>query len=155
MYTATMPNPPSTTATYFVTSATFDRRRIFQVKETAALLIETLQHYRAQGHYKLHAFVVMPDHIHLLITPNGGTIERAMQLIKGGFSKKIGSKFPVWQKGYDDRRMRDAEEFIARKRYIHENPVRAHMVADTADYPFSSAYRTRTAAAKAAEEQRL
>jgi putative transposase len=51
--------------TYFVTSATFNRRRIFQVAANAELFLEVLQQYRTEGYYKLHAFVVMPDHIHL------------------------------------------------------------------------------------------
>jgi putative transposase len=145
-----MPNPPSSAATYFVTSITYQRRRLFQVETNARLFLETLQHYRSEGKYKLHAFVVMPDHIHLLITPLEVTVERAVGLIKGGFSHRMGSKFPVWQKSFTERRMRDADEFIWRREYIHQNPVRAHMVQSAEDYPFSSAFRTRTAAAEAA-----
>jgi len=55
----------------------------------------------------------------------------------------------VWQKGFADRRMRDAQEFIERREYIHQNPVRAHLVACAEDYRFSSAFRERTAAAEA------
>ena len=146
-----MPNSPSPTATYFVTSVTFERRRLFQVEANARLFLEILQHYRFEGKYKLHAFVVMPDHVHLLVTPLSITIERAVGLIKGGFSHRVGSKFPLWQKGFAGRRMRDAEEFLTRRDYIHQNPVRAHMVGCAEDYPFSSAFRTRTAAAEAAE----
>jgi putative transposase len=146
-----MPNPQSSTATYFVTSITFQRRRLFQVEANARLFLETLQHYRALGHYKLHAFVVMPDHVHLLITPQGITIERAVGLIKGGFSHRVGSKFPVWQKSFSQRRMRDAEEFVIRRQYIHQNPLRARMVQSAEDYPFSSAFRNRTAAAEASQ----
>src|SRR5271168_4388574 len=62
------------TGTYFVTSATFNRRRLFQVAANAELFLDTLQQYRRQGHYKLHAFVVMPDHIHLLLTPQAVAI---------------------------------------------------------------------------------
>jgi putative transposase len=51
----------------------------------AQLLVEILQQYRLQKEYLLHEFVVMPDHFHLLITPTE-TLERALQLIKGGFS---------------------------------------------------------------------
>jgi putative transposase len=145
-----MPNPTSSTATYFVTSVTYQRRRLFQVEANARLFFETLQHYRSKGHYRLHAFVVMPDHVHFLITPVGITVERAVGLGKGGFSHRLASKFPVWQKGFAERRMRDVQEFVERKEYIHQNPVRAHMVASAEDYPFSSAFRTRTAAAEAA-----
>jgi putative transposase len=146
-----MPPPPSSTATYFVTSITFQRKRLFQVERNALLFLETLQHYRSEGKYKLHVFVVMPDHVHLLITPLDITIERAVGLVKGGFSHRVGSKFSVWQKSFTERRMRDAEEFIARRKYIHENPVRQHMVQSAEDYPFSSAFRKRTPAAEAAE----
>jgi putative transposase len=146
-----MPTQSSPTATYFVTSLTFERHRLFQVEAKTRMFLETLQYYRAEGRYKLHAFVVMPDHVHLLITPQEITIERAVGLIKGGFSHRVGSKLPVWQKSFNERRMRDAEEFIARREYIHQNPVRAHLVACAEDYPFSSAFRPRTAAAEAAE----
>jgi putative transposase len=77
--------------TYFLTSATANRRRLFQVSATAELFLETLQHYRREGHFKLHAFVVMPDHIHLLITPLDLSIERVMGLVKGGFSHRLSS----------------------------------------------------------------
>ncbi len=127
--------------TYIVTSITHERRRLFQVERNAELFIETLQHYRREGHYKLHAFVVMPDHVHFLVTVEEATIEKVVGLIKGGFSHRLGSRLPVWQKGYMDRRCRDAEEFIVRKDYILQNPVRAGLVERREDYRFSSAYR--------------
>jgi putative transposase len=69
-------------------------RRLFQVAAKAELFLETLQHYRREGHYKLHAFVVMPDHIHLLLTPQEFALERVIQLIKGGFSHRLASNPP-------------------------------------------------------------
>jgi REP element-mobilizing transposase RayT len=61
----------------------------------AGLLINTLSHYRGAQKYLLHEFVVMPDHIHLMFTPCGITLERAMQFVKGGISyrakKELGS----------------------------------------------------------------
>jgi putative transposase len=140
------------TGTFFVTSATFHRRRLFQVAANAELFLETLQQYRREGHYKLHAFVVMPDHIHLLLTPQGITIERAVGLIKGGFSHRMGSKFPVWQRGFTDHRIRDRNEFVMRLNYIHQNPVRARIVELCEGYPYSSAYRI---GIKPATEERL
>jgi putative transposase len=125
--------------TYFVTSATSNRRRLFQVAANAELFLETLQHYRREGHYTLHAFVVMPDHIHLLITPQGLTLERVVGLIKGGFSHRLGSKLPVWQRGFTDHRIRSESDFQTRRDYIHQNPVRARMVELAEVYLYSSA----------------
>jgi putative transposase len=59
-----IPSRSAEAGTYFVKSGTFNRRRLFQVATNAELFLETLQHYRRAGHYKLHAFIVMPDHIH-------------------------------------------------------------------------------------------
>ncbi len=89
----------------------------------------------------------MPDHFHLLLTPQGITIERAIGLIKGGFSHRLETNYPFWQKGFHDRRIRDSDEFLAQRHYIHQNPVVAGLVERAGDYPFSSAF---TSAAKAA-----
>ncbi len=69
----------------------------------------------------------MPDHIHLLLTPQTITLERTMGLIKGGFSHRMSSKTPVWQRGFTDHRVRDREDFEIRREYIHQNPVRANL----------------------------
>jgi putative transposase len=135
-----IPSRAARPGTFFITSSTYNRRRIFQVTRNADLLLETLQRYRAEKHYLLHAFVVMPDHIHLLITPQAITLERTMQLIKGGFSHRLASKIPVWQRGFTDHRIRDAEDFNTRRTYIHQNPVHANLVASDERYPYSSAY---------------
>src|SRR6185437_7767764 len=135
--------------TFFITTATCNRRRFFQVHANAELFLETLQHYRREGHYLLHDFVVMPDHLHLLLTPQNITLERAMQLIKGGFSHRLGSNFPVWQRGFTDHRVRDRADFEARRRYIHRNPVEAGLVQFAEDYAFSSAFRKAPSGAEA------
>src|ERR1700761_5159978 len=93
--------------THFVTSVTSGRQRPFQFAANAESFLETLQAYRRIGHYKLHAFVVMPDQIHLLLNPQSETIERVMGLIKGGSSHRLARKEPVWQRGFSDHRIRD------------------------------------------------
>ena len=131
---------PSRTArpgTYFLTTATHNRRRLFQVERNAALLLETIHHYRAG--YLLHAYVVMPDHVHLIVTPTEITIERTMQLIKGGFSHRLASKLPVWQRGFTDHRIRDTADYNTRRNYLHQNPVEARLCESPEGYPFSSA----------------
>jgi putative transposase len=119
-----MPIPRRTTneGTFFVTTITYNRRRLFQVPANAELFLETLQHYRAEGTYKLHAFVVMPDHAHLLLTPNDKTISQVMNLIKGGFSRRVASKFPIWQRGFADHLVLDRAQFESRRDYIHQTP---------------------------------
>lgn len=150
-----IPARTSRPGTFFVTSGTYNRRRVFQVERNAELLIETLQHYRAEGHYKLHAFVVMPDHIHLLLTPQE-TLERAVGLIKGGFSHRLASKLPVWQRGFTDHRIRDTADYSIRHQYIHRNPVAARLCERPEAYRFSSAHpAAQLDAYSAGEEDRI
>ena len=105
--------------------------------------MEQIVQSRDRGFYALHAFVVMPDHFHALLTPGVDTaIEKAVQMIKGGASYKLrreaGSKTAVWQDGYHDRWIRSREEFNSTKRYIEQNPVRAGIVLSVNEYEFSS-----------------
>src|SRR5579884_4251146 len=102
-------------STYFVTANVLERKTLFRVEKIARLFIEVLLDYRAQKRYLLHEFVVMPDHIHLVITPTGITLERAMQFVKGGFSFRLNQglklKREPWQPSFVDRRIRDSLEY--------------------------------------------
>jgi putative transposase len=82
----------------------------------------------------------MPDHVHLILTPQTITLERAIGFIKGGFSHSLASKLPVWQRGFTDHRIRDADDLETRRAYLHRNPVRARLAASAELYPYSSAY---------------
>jgi REP-associated tyrosine transposase len=84
----TIPYCGATTAsTYFITDGTYLKKRLLQSDRMAELFCKTLFRYRDAQTFRLHAFVVMPNHFHLILTvPEGSTVERAMQFIKGGFS---------------------------------------------------------------------
>jgi len=106
-------SPPGT---YFVTLSTWQRRSLFVVEPYARLFLKTLYGYKRQKRLQLHAFVVMPEHVHLLLTPAVDvTLERAMQFIKGGYSHAAGiefaSKAEIWERGFTDHRIRNAEDF--------------------------------------------
>lgn len=88
-------------ASYFVTTKCWEGRSLFHVTEVAEILLSTLFHYRDSGAYLLHEFVIMPDHLHLMLTPGTETsLEKAVQLIKGG--SRIGyikSAVEGWKSG--------------------------------------------------------
>jgi putative transposase len=114
------------------------------VAQNAEILIQTLSHYRASGAYQLHQFVVMPDHLHLLLTPSANTsLEKAIQLIKGGSSHAIHTQRQcqslIWQEGFYDWTIRDADDWEAKVAYIRLNLVKAGLVAKPEDWPYSSA----------------
>ena len=128
--------------TYLVTTSSWGKRPLFQTDRMARLLIDVLLHYRTAHKYALHEFVVMPDHFHIMVTP-AETLERCIQLIKGGFSfrvkKELGFTAEVWQTSFHDRRVRDALEYNRFRQYIHENPVRRGLCDEPSAFPWSSA----------------
>jgi putative transposase len=133
---------PQETRTYLVTTVTAQRRRLFQVAATAELLERTVEDYHRQARFLLHAFVIMPDHFHALITPAPEiSLEKAMQFIKGGFSFRLKSKLDVWMRGFNESQILNAEKFASCVRYIEENPVRARLAATPEGYGYTSAGR--------------
>jgi REP element-mobilizing transposase RayT len=100
--------------TFFVTTNTAGKRRLFQVSANAELLLGLLKEDRARGRYEVHPYVIMPDHIHLILTPAPEvSLEKAMQFIKGGFSFRLKSKTKVWQESFAWERVKDARDFAS------------------------------------------
>lgn len=135
-------SPPGT---YFVTFSTWQRRRLFVVEPYARLFLKTIYAYRREGNFQLHAFVLMPEHVHMLLTPaEDVTLERSVQLIKGGYSHAFGVEFgkhkEVWQRGFTDHRIRDREDFEKHRQYIHNNFVARRLLNRAAEYRYCSAY---------------
>jgi REP-associated tyrosine transposase len=119
--------------TYLVTTVTAGRRRLFQRATNAELLIDTLFRYRDQGRFLLHGYIVMPEHLHALLTPAHDIfLERCMQFIKGGFSHAVRPSFSgeIWQRGFNEQSARDENTFEQFLRYIEKNatdPCYAYM----------------------------
>ena len=66
-----------------------------------------------------------------------------MQLIKGGYFHAVGieiSRREIWQKGFTDHRIRDAQDFAGHRIYIHQNPVGGKILGNPAEYRYCSAY---------------
>ena len=144
------------TRTFFVTSSAAGGRHLLQSERSALLLIDVFRHYTLEKKMRIHEFVVMPTHMHLLVTVDGEmTIEKAVQLIKGNFSyrakKELGYTHEIWQRGFSEVRVFDRESYFDRKKYIEENPVKAGLACSADEFPYCSAFlrKTRAAAAKA------
>ena len=126
---------------FFATTKTSMDKRLLQSERNATLLIDVLRSLVAEHRFKLHDFVVMPDHVLLLIeVANDMTIEKAMQLIKGRFSHRLSHEFgykgEVWQRGFTEVQVMNKQSFEAHRGYIAENPVKAGLAASREEYPF-------------------
>lgn len=93
----------------------------------------------------IHDFVVMPNHVHILLTvPGDMTLEKAMQLIKGRFSfranKELSFHGEIWQRGFSDVRVPDEKSFQQHREYIGNNPVKAGLASSPEESPSGSAH---------------
>lgn len=127
-----------------MTSVTWERSRLFQSERMARLFLEVLFSYRAKENFLLHEFVLMPEHFHALISvPPGATIEKALQLIKGGFSfrakRELGFASEIWERSFSDEYVKSQQDFRAKQRYIRQNPVEAGLVRVPEEYGYGSA----------------
>jgi putative transposase len=130
--------------TFFVTTHAAGRRNILQSDRLAGLLVDVLAHYRREGKFRLHEFVIMTNHIHLLLTVNELSIEKAVQFVKGGFSfhakKELGFMHEVWQAGFSEVRIKRVQEYEIRRQYIWNNPVKRGLAAHPHEFRWSSAH---------------
>jgi putative transposase len=136
---------PQELRTFFVTSVTHRRHAFFKNADAAELLIDTLYFYRAQRRFELHEFVIMPDHFHLIITPEERVpLEKAVQYIKGGYAtaarRQLGLS-GVWQAKPTNHRIRDTADYETHRDYIFNNLVRTGLAPYPEGFPFSSATR--------------
>jgi putative transposase len=142
--------------TFFVTSRTSRGAAVLQTARMATLFIEVLRSYIREKKFKVHDFVVMPNHVHVLLSlPPELSIEKAVQLMKGNFSyrakKELGYQREIWQKGFSEVQVLTEDSFIRHQQYIDDNPVRKGLARSAEEYPYCSTYlkKQKAAAAKA------
>ena len=148
---------------FYITTAVYRRLPIFTRASFVIPLLDSLIFYRYQQNFKLLGYVIMPDHIHLLIWPQGeSTVADIMRDYKEFTAKRIvrqaiieknepwivafraageetgRSINKLWQDSYWDKNVY-TEKFLRQKlNYIHRNPVRAGLAKHPEDYPYSS-----------------
>lgn len=154
-------------ATYFLTSTISGFTKIFQHPEPAQILLDNLKFYKEKFSIKIHAYVIMPNHFHLLLTMGKkGTVSQFMGQLKEYSAKEIlkwcekgkrtdllqifrasaekykpKHQFQVWQERFDDLKIDDADTFLRKMEYIHHNPLQEHwsLASSPEKYAHSSA----------------
>jgi len=127
---------------HFITSVTRERKRIFQDINNVEILIETIRFYQERGDLHLLGYVVMPEHVHLMLIPQKGTISDIMRNIKAYSAKTIRQRAridsDVWQDSFYDHIVTSKRDFKSKLNYMHENPLRRKIVDCLDSYPYSS-----------------
>jgi len=106
-------------------------------------IVEDALWHHAGKRYTLEAYVIMPDHVHILIKPlEDWSLAKIMQGLKGYtarvLNERLGRKGPFWQDESFDHLIRHDADWLDSLVYIHDNPVQAGLVTKPEDYPYSS-----------------
>lgn len=127
--------------TYLVTFTTHGRTQVFKESGNAALMARSLHGLKIWRDTKLLAWILMPDHLHLLITlSHVETLHGVVQKVKSNTARELKSSDPslsqIWASAFHDRALRRDEDFRDVARYMVLNPVRAGLVSRVGDYPY-------------------
>ena len=128
---------------YFITTVTENRNLIFKDIISCDLLMNLITHYKFTCSYNIKAFIIMPDHLHLIIQPVGEeNISDIMKKIKGSFSRYYNklnkTTGTLFQKGFYDQLIKTEKQLHETINYIHYNPVKNGLVEEAKDYIYSS-----------------
>ncbi len=142
---------------HFLTCSCYHRQPWLASERGRELLLEILEQVRRRYLFVVVGYVVMPDHIHLLISePERGTQSTVMQVLKQRYARRVlqkertsrgqGELFPsveqhVWQRRFYDFHVWSERKRVEKLRYMHRNPVKAGLVEEPEQWRWSS-YRS-------------
>jgi len=138
---------------YYLTVVTHKRNPI--LIDNIQLLRESFAVSKQKYNYSIEAIVILPDHMHMIITPRyAKEYPYIIRTIKQYFSKKCPTKYyedieqsmsrykegykPIWQKKYYEHTIRDTKDFEARLEYIYNNPIKHGYVENIDDWDYTS-----------------
>jgi putative transposase len=124
--------------THFLTFSCHDRKPYFATPASRELFERTLEQIRRRYVFHVFGYVIMPEHVHLMVSePGRGMLDRAIQALKTSISKQSNQK-PFWLARYYDFNVHSEEKRVEKLRYMHRNPVTRGLVARPEEWKWSS-----------------
>ncbi len=128
---------------YHLTTRTLNQSFYLAADKDKTVIVRGLDFFQQRGDFLLFGYVIMGNHLHIVLQPSiGRTLAEIARDLKKWTSRYNTAKPPntsLWERRYDDNVIHTAEEMTSVLNYIHNNPVRAGLVARPEDYPWSSA----------------
>ena len=127
---------------YFATLCARDKGNVFLHELLARHVIDSLMWCRESGRFRIYAYCLMPDHLHMAVSPGDPHVSLSDSI--GAFksftttaSWKLGFDGQLWQRSWYDHIARREEDVLAICKYILENPVRKLLVESCDKWPWS------------------
>jgi putative transposase len=127
---------------HFVTFSCYQRLPNLRERQANEEVLAALEVARKHFGLRVYGFVLMPEHVHLLVSePDRSTLAdviRSVKFVSAKRARRLGGSGPFWQKRYYDRNIRSYRDFLEKLRYIHRNPVKRGLVESPGDWDWSS-----------------
>ncbi len=125
---------------HFLTFSCYHRLPYLSDDHSRTVFLDTLETLRKRHEFFLFAYVLMPEHVHLLLTePKLQRLDNTLRVLKGQTSKLLrGTRPQFWQSRYYDFNVFTQKKVVEKLRYIHRNPVERGLVEKPEDYKWSS-----------------
>ena len=125
---------------HFLTFSCYHRLPYLNDDHSRTVFLTTLETLRRRHQFYLFGYVLMPEHVHLLLTePKLHRLDNTLRALTGQTSKLLkGPRSQFWQTRYYDFNVFTQPKFVEKLRYIHRNPVRRGLVEKPEDWPWSS-----------------
>jgi putative transposase len=143
---------------HFITTSCYQRKPLLATPQSRDLLLEVIEQVRRRYYFAVVGYVIMPEHIHLLLTePERGNPSKVMQAIKQGFARRLLIKLRagnepwpgnsrntalddghIWQARFYDFVVFTDEKRVEKLRYMHRNPVKRGLVREPWEWEWSS-----------------
>lgn len=127
---------------HFITFSCYHRLPLLSAPSSRTCFVETLNTTRQYHRFLLLGYVVMPEHVHLLISePELGTPSQTLQVLKQKVSARLASTHmnsSFWQRRFYDFNVWSSEKLEEKLAYIHNNPIERQLVLHPSDWPWSS-----------------
>ena len=125
---------------HFITFSCYRRQPFLNTSRAKSVFEHSLEQTRRYYRFYVKGYVVMPEHVHLLVSePERTTLATALQALKQSVAQKlIGHQGRFWQTRYYDFNVCSSEKRVEKLKYIHRNPVRRGLVGRPEDWPWGS-----------------
>ena len=125
---------------HFITFSCYQRAPLLNNDHASIIFEEILERVRQSHDFYLFGYVLMPEHVHLLLSePKQQLLSNTMRVLKGETSKRLkGDRKQFWQPRYYDFNVLTHRKHVEKLKYIHRNPVERGLVARPEDWPWSS-----------------
>jgi len=125
---------------HFLTFSCYRRQSYLVDDHSRSVFLGVLEAVRRRHQFLLFGYVLMPEHVHLLLSePKAERLDNTLRVLKGQSSRQLrGSRDRFWQARYYDFNVLTQRKFVEKLRYIHRNPVSRGLVSKPEDWPWSS-----------------